>query len=713
MARDERKALLRRLGRWYGEQRLAIAWTSTNRAAAPDDMRAKQVTTQAWQHTRPLADGEVGETVFGRGLNSNPVVVLRTSNLFGFECDSEQDLQAIESLGLPPTITVRSSAPYKRHFWFRPPPGLEAVPYTAFRFESGKVNADTERYLLCPPALHPSGAVYSFLPGLGPGEVEIAELPLDTYNACVARWQNGRRVERERLRVDPDAKVEVGNRHDAVFRFACALRRWTSSEEEILAAAIEYDRRHCDPPMGEQRVRSQVRGAMKMAARPPDPEELELRREAEEFLREFLNGKVEPPHEKPSTSKRRRELRRRATSAIAARPVEWLVANVVPLGTLSLVAGVGGLGKSALALAWAAEVTREGSNALVVSYEDAAEQVIRPRFEALDGDLERLFELSIDPLEGSISFPLDLDELNRHAIETEARLIVIDPVSASLDIKLDAHKDRDMRVVLGQLAKLAERLDLAIVMIAHLNKAPGADPYLRINGSTAFYNAARSVLTVTRDGDEDAHRLVAHHKSNYGMLAPVERWRLETVEVPSESGPLVVARLVFLEVADDVSRDDVLLPPAVPEKRSEAEALIMVELAEGRRLSSEVKAAGVETGISAATMKRAATELEVVVEEETTDSGRVTFWALPDWLGGRLTPSHSQAEPTPPAPHEQAKNRVGSGGSAHEAETGDEPTPAVCHKHPGVGSWLARDRVWRCRGCEPPAFPGEILEERP
>jgi AAA domain/Primase C terminal 1 (PriCT-1)/Bifunctional DNA primase/polymerase, N-terminal len=677
MADDQRKALLRRLGRWYGEQRLAIAWTATNRAKGSDDMRPKQVTTKAWQHTRPLADGEVGEAVFGRGLSCNPALVLRPSNLIGFECDSEQDLVAIEDLRLPPTIAVRSSAPYKRHFWFRPPPELETIPYAAFRFESGQVNADGERYLLCPPALHPSGAVYAFLPGLGPGEVEIAELPLATYSACVKRWQNGRKAEQQRLRIDPDAKVTVGNRHDVVFKFACALRRWTSSEEEITAAALAYNARHCDPPMSEQRVRSQVRGAMKMADRPPDPNELELRREAEEFLQEFLEGKVEPTPEREttSTSKRRRELRRRATSAITARPVEWLVPNVVPLGTLSLVAGVGGLGKSALALAWAAEVTREGSNALVVSYEDAAEQVIRPRFEALDGDLERLFELSIDPLEGSISFPLDLDELSRHALETEARLIVIDPVSASLDIKLDAHKDAHMRVVLGQLAKLAERLNLAIVMIAHLNKAPGADPYLRINGSTAFYNASRSVLTVTRDGDEEAYRLVAHHKSNYGMLAPVERWRLETVEVPSESGPLVVARLVFLEVAEDVSREDVLQPPAAPEKRGEAEALILAELAEGSRLSAEVKAIGVEAGISAATTKRAATALEVVVEEETTDSGRVTFWTLPEWFRGRLTPRDSQAEPTPPVPHEQAETGVGSGGSAHEAETGAEPTP--------------------------------------
>ena len=64
----------------------------------------------------------------------------------------------------------------------------------------------------------------------------------------------------------------------------------------------------------------------------------------------------------------------------------------------------------------------------------------------------------------------------------------------------------------------------------------------------------------------------------------------------------------------------------------------MAELAEGRRLSSDVKAAGVKAGISQATIKRAAASLEVVVEEETTESGRVTYWSLPEALGGRLTP---------------------------------------------------------------------------
>jgi AAA domain/Bifunctional DNA primase/polymerase, N-terminal/Primase C terminal 1 (PriCT-1) len=675
VAGNDRAALLERYGAWFGERRCAIAWTETNRAENPDDKRPKVVRTRDHQHTRPLADGPSGAAQFKtRGMKRNPALELRSSNLVGLECDSEQDLAAIGALALPDTVTVRSSQPYKRHFYFRPPPELETLPFVAFRFETGVVNADRERYFLVPPSLHPSGATYAFLPGHGPGELEFAELPVDRYRELVRLGQRSEAQAKERLRVDPGAKVEFGRRHDVIFKFACALRRWTTDEDEIARMALAYNAEHCDPPMSEQRVRSQVRGAMKVADRPPDAEELELQREADAFLREFLNGKVTlPPRAEPSSSKRRRELRRRATSTIAARPVEWLVANVVPLGTLSLVAGIGGLGKSALALAWAAEVTREGSNALVVSYEDAAEQVIRPRFEALQGDLERLFELSIDPLEGAISFPLDLDELARHATEVDARLIVIDPVSASLDVKLDAHRDKDMRVVLGRLAKLAERLNLAVVMIAHLNKAPAVDPYLRINGSTAFYNAARSVLTVTRDVDDDAHRLVAHHKSNYGVLAPVERWRLETVEVPSESGPLIVARLVFLEIADDVSRDDVLAPAAA-EKRSEAEALILVELADRRRLSSEVKAAGIRAGISDRTMKRAAAELEVVVEEETTDSGRVTYWSLPAWFGGQANPQYSQAGPTPENPHGQAETGDRARGSGHEAVEGGGPT---------------------------------------
>ena len=150
------------------------------------------------------------------------------------------------------------------------------------------------------------------------------------------------------------------------------------------------------------------------------------------------------------------------------------------------------------------------------------------------------------------------------------------------------------------------------------------------------------MLTVTRDPAEELHRLVAHHKSNYGLLAPVERWALEVVEVAVGDGPdrgrdgSCSSRSPTTSPATTCSRR------TSPEKRSEAEALIVAELAEGRRLSSEVKAAGAKAGISEAHDEARRRELEVVVEEETTDVRARHVLVAPGGAGGSAhAPSHT------------------------------------------------------------------------
>jgi hypothetical protein len=52
-----------RLARWYGEQRLAIAWTASKHG---DD--AKRVLTKGWPTTAPLADGDAGVAAFSANL---------------------------------------------------------------------------------------------------------------------------------------------------------------------------------------------------------------------------------------------------------------------------------------------------------------------------------------------------------------------------------------------------------------------------------------------------------------------------------------------------------------------------------------------------------------------------------------------------------------------------------------------------------------------
>lgn len=255
----QRELLLERYGRFYGDEHFAVTFTAST---VGDD--AKRVTTSGWDKTRPLATGDFAAGLISeRGQDRNIAIVLRPSNLVVLECDSEVDLVAIEALKLPRTLTVRSSEPYKRHFYFRPPEALGTLPFVAFRFESGKVTADTGRYFLAPPSLHPSGVMYDFLPELGPEETDIVELPEDTYRELVERARRESDEQRERIQVDPDSKIYAGGRRETIFRYACMLRRWGRPYEAILEECQKFNLERCEPPVARELVAVQVKGAMK------------------------------------------------------------------------------------------------------------------------------------------------------------------------------------------------------------------------------------------------------------------------------------------------------------------------------------------------------------------------------------------------------------------------------------------------------------------
>jgi hypothetical protein len=46
-------------------------------------------------------------------------------------------------------------------------------------------------------------------------------------------------------------------------------------------------------------------------------------------------------------------------------------------------------------------------------------------------------------------------------------------------------------------------------------------------------------------------------------------------------------------------------------------------------------------------------------------------------------------------------------------DTDPSPSLLVCALHPDGAVWQAHDHAWYCRICNPPLFPGEVLNERP
>lgn len=325
----------------------------------------------------------------------------------------------------------------------------------------------------------------------------------------------------------------------------------------------------------------------------------------------------------------------RPLSSVQPRQIQWLVSGLIPLRTLTLVAGVGGLGKSTWLANIAAGVSTgkygPAGDVIFVSLEDPAAEVIRPRVEAAQGDLDRVHELVVGDGYATLALPTDTEALGELVEAVSARLVIVDPIIAAIQNDFDSHKDQDTRAVLGHLAAIAEEQSCAVVMVGHLNKSPSREAHIRVANSTGFWNASRSVVLVTEDHDEpDDHRLIAQSKSNWSRRQGVERHRLETVILPdtidTETGkPIETSRMVFVEIADDVDGADVLAPPERVGKTGEAESWLEDMLADGEwHDSAGLKSLSTH---SERTLKRAAQELRV--ESERRGFPASTWWRLP------------------------------------------------------------------------------------
>jgi hypothetical protein len=329
----------------------------------------------------------------------------------------------------------------------------------------------------------------------------------------------------------------------------------------------------------------------------------------------------------------------RSLADVAPRNVRFLVPGLIPLRTITLVPGIGGLGKSTWLAGIAAKLSRgelgDPGATLIISFEDTAEEILRPRLEAAGADLELTHQVVLaNDAFGCVQLPQHVEELVFLANEAEAKLIIIDPIVAAIDVTHDAHKDQHVRSVLARLAQLAEDLDCAVALVAHLNKTPSMQEHIRVGGSTAFWNACRSVVFVGGNPDED-ERLIMQRKANYARPRPPERHRIEEVILPDTldavtGEPVVTSRMVFVEYAADVDASAVLgSQVSDPGAKELAGAGFLVrELAGGDWYpSASLKAAADSEGISKRTLQRAKSDLDV--EDKREGFPAVSYWRLP------------------------------------------------------------------------------------
>jgi AAA domain len=218
-------------------------------------------------------------------------------------------------------------------------------------------------------------------------------------------------------------------------------------------------------------------------------------------------------------------------------PVEWLWQHRLAAGTLAMLSGEPGSGKTWVALAIAAALTRgrdpftgeklKPATVLYASAEHAAAQVIQPRFAGLHGDPARLVIPRRAFSASSMSAPDSaLRELEDALKKTQAHLVIVDPWNGLLGSEVDLDHATQTRPLLDRLARLAELHHCCILLIRHLAKPTTGRPAHRGRASIDCSAALRTEFLVGSSPDAPAQTALLHIKSNLGPLAPPLDYRI-------------------------------------------------------------------------------------------------------------------------------------------------------------------------------------------
>jgi putative DNA primase/helicase len=382
----------------------------------------------------------------------------------------------------------------------------------------------------------------------------------------------------------------------------------------------------------------------------------------------------------PSSKKRTSTLR--SFDEIEARPIRWLWRYRIALGKMVGLAGRPKVGKGLLWSDLAAKVTRgeldgdllhEPRNVIVVTTEDEPGDTLKPRLIAAGADLRRVSIFTMGAPGEWVPFrvPQDAAELGRRIAETEAALVVIDPLIEFVDGRADSHKSQPVRQALATLNEIARTYGCAILAIVHLNKSPSTDALLRHEASAAFTQVMRGTMLLGRDpddpgGDNGSQRVLATTSSNLGPEAPSLLYAIEPSTVTGDTGESIdTARITLI---GESAADGAALLGAVDEdakaERDEAVEFLRVELAEGERSAKSIQEAAKAAGIGPGSLKRAKRTLGVVPRKSTFEGGWV--WKLPEGDGAKGTAS-APDQPSPSSPS-TAHAESGNGGSGESVE---------------------------------------------
>ena len=154
----------------------------------------------------------------------------------------------------------------------------------------------------------------------------------------------------------------------------------------------------------------------------------------------------------------------------------------------------------------------------------------------------------------------DTDEarLTEQFLAQGVKVIIVDPVMATIERKVDIYRNNELRAALAPWVNIAAQINGIVIGIVHLTKGRNSDVVGAVNGSSAFGEVARCVFGFVKDPDDKKARVMSQVKNSCGPEDLSLAYEIRGEDVTTDSGRKGPIPLFVMGDESDISVEDIL-----------------------------------------------------------------------------------------------------------------------------------------------------------
>ena len=328
-------------------------------------------------------------------------------------------------------------------------------------------------------------------------------------------------------------------------------------------------------------------------------------------------------------------------SHIQPQPMEMLWEGRIPLGAITIIAGDPKVGKSFLTVTIAARVSAglswpdvEGKipkgSVILVTCEDNLKRKVWDHLDAAGANLDNIEVITdlkfANGKRGWFNLNEHLSTFEK-GIREDTQAIIIDPMSAFVGGS-GLSSNTKTRALMGPIAKLAERYNVAVILITHLTKSKNRNFLYRVIDSIGQVATARMIYGVIKDQSMKSRRLFLPVAGNLSDDRDATGLAFRIIDGAVEFEPDVI------EDPEQCLQSEVLAADRPTPKLDAAKTFLQEKLADGPVKSEEILKMALGAGITDDTLRRAQSELGINPYSVRNSEHDCCFWALPEENNG-------------------------------------------------------------------------------